>query len=92
MLVLMKSVTVVEVVSPGCQICHVVEDWWESHKNECPNVSFRRVDVVTPEGTELAQKYLILASPGIIINDEIFSVGGFDPSKFTDKLKEVSKD
>lgn len=88
----MKPVSVIEVVSPGCQICHVVEKFWEENKRDWPNVTFRRVDVVTPEGTQLAQKHLILASPGIIINGEIFSVGGFDPKKFLDKLKEVSKD
>ena len=88
----MKPVNVVEVVSPGCQICHVVEKFWDDHKSEWPNVSFRRVDVVTQEGTGLAEKYMILASPGLIINDELFSVGGFDPGKFTDKLNELSKD
>jgi len=87
----MKPVTVLEVVSSGCKICQVVEKFWEDHKQEWPNVIFRRVDVVTSEGTELAQKYLILASPGIIINGELFSVGGFDQTKFLDKLKEVSK-
>ena len=88
----MRPVTVVEVVSPGCQVCHVVEDFWEKNKGAWPQVTFRRVDVVTPEGTELAQKHMILASPGIIINGELFSVGGFDVAKFLDKLKEVSKD
>ncbi len=87
----MKPVTVVEVVSPGCQICQVVEEYWDSVKSQWPNVTFRRVDVVTPEGTELAQKHTILASPGIIMNEEIFSIGGFDKDKFTKKLKELSE-
>jgi len=54
-------------------------------------VKYRNISVVTPEGMELARKYGIFSSPGIIINGELFSMGGFDRGKFLAKLKELSK-
>jgi hypothetical protein len=45
--------------------------------------------VVTPEGMELARRYGIFASPGVIIDGELFSMGGFDKEKFLAKLKEM---
>jgi len=45
----------------------------------------------TPEGEELAGKYMVFASPGIIVNGELFATGGFDRDKFTAKLKELSQ-
>ena len=38
----------------------------------------------------MAQKYMILASPGIVINGELWASGGFDKEKFIVKLKELS--
>ncbi len=86
----MKSVTLDELSAPGCAICHRFEEFWHSIENDWPNVAYRNVDVTTPEGQELVQKYMIMASPGIILNGELWATGGFDKEKFVEKLEELS--
>ena len=49
------------------------------------------IDVTTPRGQELAGKHLIFASPGIILNGELFSTGGVNEEKFLSKIKELSQ-
>ena len=88
---IMKSVTLDLVATEGCQICRAFEDFWHSVEKDWLNVVFRKVDLLTPEGQELVQKHMIFASPGIILNGELFQVGGFDREKFVSKLKELSQ-
>ena len=87
----MKNITVTEVFSPGCHVCRMFEEYWESIKNDWPNVALNRLDVTTPEGQEAIGKYQIFASPGIIINDELWATGGFDKKKLVDTLKKLSE-
>lgn len=78
-----KPITVIEVVAPGCQHCIRIKQYLlERFKAAHPEVDVRILDVISPEGQGLAQKHLILASPGIIINGELFSTGGLDVEKF----------
>ncbi len=86
----MKPILLEELVSPGCHICKEFEEFWHSIEKEWPNVTYKKVDVVTPEGQALVQKYMIFASPGIILNGELWASGGFDRKKFIEKLKEFS--
>lgn len=86
----MEEIILEELSSPGCQICKAFEEFWHSIEKDWPNVKFKKIDVTTPEGQEMAGKYMIFSSPGIIINGELFSTGGFDKEKFTAKLKELS--
>lgn len=88
----MNTIIVQELKSPGCQICVRFEDFWKTKiTGQFPNVELKTIDVTTTEGQELAQKYMIFASPGLIINDELFSTGGYDEEKIINKLKELSK-
>ena len=87
----LKSVELLELTAPGCQICKMFKTFWDSIKNEWSNVSFKEVDMTSEEGQALIQKHMIFASPGIILNGELFSTGGFDKNKFVEKLKELSK-
>lgn len=86
-----KEVDLVSLSSPGCVICKQFEEFWHGIEHDWPNVKYRNVDVTTDEGQELVGKYMIFASPGIIINGELFSTGGFDKLKFIEKLKELSQ-
>lgn len=79
-----------ELFSPGCHNCKLFEEFWHSIEKDWPNVHFRKIDVTTPEGQELVQKYMIFATPGIILNGELWSTGGFEKEKFLAKLKELS--
>ena len=76
--------------SPGCVHCKEFEEFWYSIEKDWPNVTFRHVDVTTPEGLEMVRKFMIFTSPGIILNGELFSTGGVDKEKFLEKLKELS--
>ncbi|HEY4509786.1 MAG TPA: thioredoxin family protein [Candidatus Paceibacterota bacterium] len=87
----MKPVVVEELSSPGCHVCKQFEEFWHSIEKDWPNVQYRNLNVVTPEGQEVAQKYMIMASPGIILNGELWSTGGFHKEKFVQKLKELSQ-
>jgi len=86
----MAQVTVEELSSPGCVHCMEFEKFWESIKKDWPNVEYKKTMITTDEGQALVQKYMIFASPGIIINGELFATGGFDKNKFVAKLKELS--
>ncbi len=87
----MKPITLEELSSPGCHICREFETFWHSIEKEWPNVTYKNISVVTPEGMALAQKFMIFASPGIIINGELWATGGFDRNKFVEKLRELSQ-
>lgn len=86
----MKSVSLDVLSTPGCQGCKVFEDYWHTVEKDWPNVTFRKLEITTEEGQALAQKYIILASPGIILNGELWATGGFNQEKFIQKLKEIS--
>jgi len=85
-----KKVIVEELTSPGCTHCAEFAEFWHSIEKEWPNVVFKDVSVITPEGQEMAGKYGIFASPGIVLNGELFSTGGVNKQKFLEKLKELS--
>ena len=86
----MREVVLEELSSPGCSICRQFEEFWHSIEGKFPNVKYNNMSVVTPEGTALVEKYMIMSSPGIIINGELFSTGGFDREKILAKLKGLS--
>jgi len=86
----MKAVTLEELSSPGCHICRQFEEFWHSIEKDWPNVSYKNVNVITPEGQEMAGKFMIMASPGIILNGELWATGGYNKNKFLEKLKELS--
>lgn len=88
----MKEVSLLEVSTPGCQHCAAFKAFWEEIKGDWPNVNFKEVSITEPEGQELIQKHQIFASPGIIINDELFATGGIDKGAFVKKLEELSKE
>ena len=87
----MKPILLEELISPGCHICKAFEEFWHSIAKDWPNVAYKKVDVTASEGQEMAQKYMIFASPGIILNGELWATGGFDRDKFINKLKELSR-
>ena len=87
----MAQITVEELSSPGCHNCAAFEEYWHTIEKDFPNVIYKNVSILTPEGQALAIKHGIFASPGVVINGELFSTGGVDKEKFKAKLKEISK-
>ena len=86
----MKQIILEELSSPGCHNCRILEEFWNERKSQFPNVLYKNVSILTPEGQEMAGKYGIFASPGIVINNELFSTGGLNKEKLLKKLKELS--
>jgi len=86
----MKPITLEVLTSPGCTHCHAFLEYWKGASAEWPNVTLKEISLVTPEGTAMAGKYEIFASPGIVLNGELFATGGFDPKKLEEKLKLLS--
>ncbi len=76
--------------SPGCYHCAEFKKYWESVKNQFPDVEMREIDLTGDKGQEMVQKYMIMASPGIIINGELFATGGINKEKFEAKLKSIT--
>lgn len=85
-----KKISLISVSVPGCVECKRFEEHWEQIKLEFPNVEYKNVSAISPEGQELVSKYSIMMSPGIIVNDELFGVGGIDMEKLKIRIKELS--
>lgn len=86
----MQPIILETLSSPGCHVCKLFEEFWYSIAHDWPNVTYRNVQVTTPEGQAMAGRYMILASPGIILNGELWATGGFDKEKFVAKLQKLS--
>ena len=86
----MNEISVIELSSPGCTHCAAFKEFWEGEAADWSNVNFKEVSLTDPEGQELVQKHQIFASPGIIINGELFCTGGVNEEEFLAKLKELS--
>jgi glutaredoxin len=86
----MNTIVLEELSSPGCHNCAAFKEFWESIKGDWANVEFKEISIIDPAGQELVQKHQIFASPGILLNGELFSTGGVDKDAFIAKLKELS--
>lgn len=70
----------------NCVHCAEAKKIFEELKSKYPSMKIQEIEATTDEGMELIGKYSIFASPGIIINDELFSTGGLNKKKFIEKL------
>ncbi len=73
----------------GCHNCAAAKKIFDEVIPEYPNVEVVEIDITSEEGQELVSKYAVLASPGIIIDDELFSTGGVDRDKLVEKLQSL---
>ncbi len=75
----------------GCHNCEAAKKIFDEVMPDFKDrVEVEEVDITSPEGQELVGKYSVFASPGIIINDELFSTGGVDKEKLIEKLQSLS--
>lgn len=75
----------------GCQHCVAVKGTLEKLKIDYPNLVIEEVEATTPEGQKLIIKHGILSSPGILINDEFFAMGGATEKQIRDKFEELKQ-
>ncbi|GMQ95176.1 MAG: hypothetical protein BMS9Abin13_288 [Patescibacteria group bacterium] len=75
-----------------CHNCEAVKKIFDEIMPEFKDiVEVTEIDMMTQEGQELTQKYSVMASPGIIINDELFATGGVDRDKLVEKLRSIAE-
>ena len=83
-------IKIVEVTSPGCSHCAAAKKILEGDiRTQFPDVDIQYIDVLTPEGQKLVGEFGIMSSPGVLVNGELFAVGGLDKNKLIAKIKEL---
>lgn len=73
----------------GCHNCAAAKKIFDEIIPDFPEMEVKEIDMMTEKGQELVQKYGIMSSPGIVINDELFSTGGVSKEKLIKKLKSL---
>jgi len=75
----------------GCSHCQKAKYILENEiKPQYPQVEVEYIDMVTEQEQKMIQQYGIMSSPGIIVNEELFSVGGLDKDKLVEKIKSLN--
>lgn len=83
-------ITIQFITSLGCSECEKAKLILQEAKSVFPDVEVKEIDVMSQRGISLFTKYSIMASPGIVINDELFSVGSLDKEKLFEKISRLS--
>lgn len=69
--------------------CAEAKEILKEIRPDFPELEIEEIDMAAKQGQEMINKYMIMSSPGIIINDELFSVGGVKKDKLIVKLREL---
>jgi len=77
------------ITAPICHECVKAKRIIEEVTPKYPEMQLEEIDVMTERGMKLAQKYYIMASPAVIINDELFSTGALNKENFTKALDKL---
>ena len=81
-----------EVSTPGCSHCEEARQTLQKGiKSQFPEVEIEFIDMLTERGQKMIQQYGIMSSPGIIVNGELFSMGGLDKKKLIEKIKSLNE-
>ncbi len=75
----------------GCQHCVQVKGTLERMKKDYSDLVLEEVEATTPEGQASIMKYGILSSPGILVNDEFFAMGGATEKQLKEKFEELKQ-
>lgn len=85
-----NTIQVQFITSPNCPECIQAKQILKEAKSKFHNIVVKEYDVIGLKGLELAVKYSIMANPGIVINDKLFSVGFLNKEKLFQKIKDIS--
>ena len=77
------------ITTPGCTHCHEVKKIFEEVKGQFPDMQVEEIDATTPHGMELVSQYGIFSSPGVVINGDLFAMGGLKKDAFIKKLESL---
>ncbi len=87
----MNKIKIQELSTPGCSHCATAKKTLEEEiKPQFPDAEIEYIDMFSEQGQKMVQEYGIMVSPGIVVNGELFAVGGLDKNKLVEKLKELS--
>ena len=87
----MSKIKIQELSTSGCSHCAAAKKVLEEEiKPNFPDVEIEYIDMMSEQGQKMVQNYGIMSSPGIIVNEELFSVGGLDKNKLIEKIKSLS--
>ncbi len=78
--------------TPGCTHCAKAKAILEKMKSVYPDLMVEEIDMSTPKGQELVSKHNIMASPGILVNDKFFAMGGATEEQFKEKFNGLKKE
>ncbi len=80
-----------ELSTPGCSHCaRAMKILEQEIKPNFPDVEIEYIDMLSEKGQKMVAEYGVMSSPGIIVNNELFSVGGLDKDKLIEKIKSLS--
>lgn len=83
----MGKVKIQELSVRGCSQCAAAQKILEEEiKPEFPEVEIEYIDLLSEKGQEMAAEHGILSSPGILVNGEVFSVGGLKEDELKEKI------
>ncbi len=86
----MNKIKIQEISTSGCASCMAAKEILEKDiKSQFPEVEIEFIDMLTEEGQKMVVKYGVMSSPGIIVNDELFSSGGLDKNKLIKKIESL---
>ncbi|WP_445476060.1 glutaredoxin family protein [Methanococcoides methylutens] len=74
----MTKVTLVH--ASWCHVCPAAKKFWNDLRSE-RGFDYEEIDIDTPEGDELSQKYSIMSVPTTIIDGEVAFIGVPDREK-----------
>ncbi len=76
---------------PGCHNCEAAKKVFEEVMPEFKDYfEIEEIDMTEDEGMQMAAQYGVLASPGIVIDGELFSTGGVNKDDLIAKLKSIT--
>jgi len=70
---------------PGCGHCAGAKQVIEKVKPDFPELEVVIHDIT--KNPEIAQKYMLMTAPGVVIDGELVFSGGLDESKLRESLK-----
>ncbi len=75
--------------SIGCSHCAHAKEVLKEVSEQYPDLEVEEIDITTDKGQEMVSKYMVMSSPGVIIDGELFSQGGLEKDKLISKLEEL---
>ena len=87
----MSKIKIQEVSSVGCSSCVAAKKILdEDIKSQFPHVEIEYIDMLSDEGQKMVRDHGIMASPGIIVNGELFSSGALDKKRLVKKIQSLT--